>query len=195
VGKPSLVKALTGSAASNITADRVQHFGALAGATPSAITRAIDELVEQGYLSFFESADGFRLLNITQEGREGVPRNAVTLKGKKPKATKKRDKVAEKQKEYVARIKQTYATQAPTVDTNRDPTPEEADLFERLKAWRRLIANRQGLPPYMIFHDKTLWAVAMSKPTTSEELLALRGVGRGHVDKYGPEILELVGQA
>jgi ATP-dependent DNA helicase RecQ len=193
VGKPSLVKALTGSAASNITADRVRHFGALVGATPSAITRAIDELVEQGYLSFYESPDGFRLLNVTPEGHEGVPRNAIALKSKKPKAPKKRDKVEEKQREHTARIKQAYASKAPVADTNREPTPEESDVFERLKAWRRVAASRQGLPPYMIFHDKTLWAIAMSRPTTPEELLALRGVGRGHIERFGADILELVG--
>ncbi len=43
VGRPSLIKALTGSAASNITADRVKHFGALAGARPTSIDKAITE--------------------------------------------------------------------------------------------------------------------------------------------------------
>jgi ATP-dependent DNA helicase RecQ len=194
VGKPSLVKALTGSAASNITADRVRHFGALAGATPSAVSRAIDELVKRDYLAFFESADGFRLIKITQEGYDGVPVGAVVLKGKKPKTPKKRDKVEEKQREQTARIKQAYAATAQPVDTDREPTPQEADLFERLKAWRRVAANRLGLPPYMVFHDKTLWAIAMTKPTTPEELLALKGVGRGHVEKYGADLLELVAQ-
>src|SRR5207248_9357192 len=149
VGKPSLVKALTGSAASNITPDRVRHFGALAGATPSAISRAIDELAEQGYLSFYESADGFRLLSVTREGADGVPLNAITMKSKKPKAPKKRDKTEQKEREHAARIKQAYATKAQTPDTDRDPTPEEADLFERLKAWRRVTANREKPPPYI----------------------------------------------
>ena len=194
MGKPSLVKALTGSAASNITPDRVRHFGALAGATPSAISRAIDELAEQGYLSFYESADGFRLLSVTREGADGVPLNAITMKSKKPKSPKKRDKAEQKEREHAARIKQVYATKAQTPDTDRDPTPEEADLFERLKAWRRVAAHRQNLPPYMIFQDKTLWAIAMARPTTPDDLLALKGVGRIAVEKYGPDLFELVGQ-
>ena len=71
----------------------------------------------------------------------------------------------------------------------REPTQEEADLFERLRQWRRVIANRLGLPPYIIFHDKTLWAIAKAQPTTVEELLQIKGVGQSHIDKYGDELL------
>ena len=60
----------------------------------------------------------------------------------------------------------------------RPPTPEEADLFERLRAWRRVVANRHNLPPYVIFHDKTLWAIARARPQNEEEFLTIRGVGR-----------------
>ncbi|MDQ5826324.1 MAG: ATP-dependent DNA helicase [Chloroflexota bacterium] len=194
-GKPSLVKALTGSAASNVTPDRVRHFGALAAASPSAIQRAIDELVEGGYLAFYEHDEGFKLLRVTEEGLEGVPRNAVSLKQKRQ--PKQRDRSAPEPRQDRAARLDTGRVKAPRQEEeDREPTQEEADLFERLRQWRRVIANRLGLPPYIIFHDKTLWAIAKAQPTTVEELLQIKGVGQSHIDKYGDELLaELAGIA
>jgi ATP-dependent DNA helicase RecQ len=188
-GKPSLVKALTGSAASNVKADRVRHFGALAAASPGAVQKAIDELVEGGYLAFYEHEDGFKLLRVTEEGLDGVPANAVSLKQKRQPKTRDRSAPAPRQ-DRSARIdtERTRATRQPEED--REPTPEEADLFERLRQWRRVIANRLGLPPYIIFHDKTLWAIARAQPTTVEDLLQIKGVGQSHIDKYGEDLLE-----
>ena len=185
-GKPSLVKALTGSAASNVRSDRVRHFGALAAARPSAVERAINELVEGGYLEFYDTEEGWKLLNITERGRDGVPSDAVTLKVKKPKATK----AERRERQDVARVKQTLAAKL----EEREPTPEEADLFERLRAWRRVEANRLNMPPYIIFHDKTLWAIAMSHPTTPEELLAVKGVGKNQAEKYAADLFEILAQ-
>jgi len=190
IGKPSLINALTGSAASNVRSDRIQHFGALAGAVRASIDRAIDQLVEEGYLSFYESPDGFRLLEITQDGLDGVPRGTVTLKPKKAKKEKER---ATTSYEAAPRpLRQQQADKLPTEE--RDLTPEENDLFERLRAWRRLAANRESLPPYIIAHDKTLKAIAQHHPTSGEELLAIKGVSERTVEKYGEELLEVVGQ-
>ncbi|HEX8219441.1 MAG TPA: ATP-dependent DNA helicase RecQ [Chloroflexia bacterium] len=190
-GKPSLVKALTGSAASNVKADRVRHFGALAAASPSAIQKAIDELVEGGYLAFYEHDEGFKLLRVTEEGLEGVPSNAVSLKQKRqPKQRDRAGTAVAPRPDRAARVDAERTTGLRRSEEDREPTPEEADLFERLRQWRRVIANRLGLPPYIIFHDKTLWAIARAQPTTVDDLLQIKGVGQSHIDKYGDELLE-----
>ena len=80
----------------------------------------------------------------------------------------------------------------PTIE-EREPTPEEIDLFERLRAWRRVTANQMGLPPYIIFHDRTLWAIARACPQTEDDLRAVKGVGR-QADRFGAELLELIAQ-
>jgi ATP-dependent DNA helicase RecQ len=192
VGKPSLARALTGSAASNVRADRVRHFGALAGASASAIQKAIDELIDGGYLEFYEK-DDYRLLRVTEDGFDGVPEGAVSLKPKrKPKAKGQRSRDERGPRtEADNAVRASYKAAMATAE-EREPTPEEEDLFERLKAWRRLMANRLGLPPYIIFHDKTLWAIARARPQTADELLAVKGVGQNHVDRYGPDLLGLV---
>ena len=187
VGKPSLVNALLGSAASNVTPERVRHFGTLARAMPTHIERAIDTLVAEEYLATYETDQGFRLLRVTPEGREGVPIGAVTLAEKKHSASPR----AAVEKAERNAIKRGAKTQD-AAEAERPATPEEADLFERLRQWRKAAASRAGLPPYVIFHDKTLWAIARRQPTTPDELLGVNGVGQKQLDKYGEEILALL---
>ncbi len=66
-------------------------------------------------------------------------------------------------------------------------------LFAELRALRRQIADREGVPAYVIFHDATLWEMATARPTTSEDLLDISGVGERKLQKYGGEFLVLLG--
>ncbi|KQT44267.1 ATP-dependent DNA helicase RecQ [Devosia sp. Leaf420] len=65
-------------------------------------------------------------------------------------------------------------------------------LFEALRAERLRIAKSQGVPPYVIFHDATLKAMAMAKPTHPHGMLNLPGVGQGKLDRYGDAFLAVV---
>ena len=69
---------------------------------------------------------------------------------------------------------------------------EAQPLFEALRAWRREEAGRQHVPPYVIFHDASLAAVATAKPHSRSALLAVDGVGQGKLDRYGEAVLEIV---
>jgi DNA helicase-2/ATP-dependent DNA helicase PcrA len=68
----------------------------------------------------------------------------------------------------------------------------DAPLFDRLKAWRRERASADGVPPYVVFHDKTLAAIADVKPTTSAALLEIAGIGPAKVERYSDEVLAVV---
>ncbi|MEO8288758.1 MAG: RecQ family ATP-dependent DNA helicase [Chloroflexota bacterium] len=192
VGKPSLVRALMGSAASNVTAQRVKHFGALEAAAAGSIERAIDDLADAGYVAFFESEEGFKLLRVANKAEQGVPDGAVSLKPKRQPKPLKQEREERQPRDRAARQDRPFTRLVLEPEEERPPTPQEADLFERLKAWRRVVANRQNLPPYIIFHDKTLWAIARARPQTEEEFLAVRGVGQNHLTRYGSELFELI---
>jgi len=69
-------------------------------------------------------------------------------------------------------------------------TPEETALYETLRELRRGIAEKEGAPPYQVFHDKTLLGMALVKPRTEAELLAVSGVGDSKLKKYGEAFLE-----
>ncbi|MEO8927595.1 MAG: DNA helicase RecQ [Caulobacteraceae bacterium] len=72
-------------------------------------------------------------------------------------------------------------------------TGGDGPLFETLRAWRRDEAARQRVPPYVIFHDRTLADIARQKPATRVALLAIDGVGQGKLERYGAAVLGMVG--
>ncbi|PKM53591.1 MAG: DNA helicase RecQ [Firmicutes bacterium HGW-Firmicutes-5] len=65
-------------------------------------------------------------------------------------------------------------------------------LFDRLKALRKIIAVKTKLPPYTIFHDKTLKAMASQKPKDKISLMAIGGVGESKFRKYGEQFLKVI---
>jgi ATP-dependent DNA helicase RecQ len=69
---------------------------------------------------------------------------------------------------------------------------EALTMFEALRTWRRGEAARQGLPPYVIFHDQTLADIARARPRNQAALAAINGVGQGKLDRYGQAVLETV---
>ena len=72
-----------------------------------------------------------------------------------------------------------------------EPTCDDA-LFEHLRAQRTALARAESLPPYCVFHDRTLREMATYRPTTPAGLLRIRGVGAAKADKYGETFLALI---
>jgi ATP-dependent DNA helicase RecQ len=67
-----------------------------------------------------------------------------------------------------------------------------AKIFEALREERIKVARQQGVPPYVIFHDATLRAMALQRPRSAEQLLGLPGVGRAKLDRYGKTFLAII---
>ena len=74
-------------------------------------------------------------------------------------------------------------------------SPEAEAVFERLRRKRREIASAQGVPPYVVFQDTTLRAMAQRKPGTLDELRALPGVGDAKLERYGADFLTAIASA
>ena len=66
------------------------------------------------------------------------------------------------------------------------------ELFERLRALRRSIADAEGVPAYIVFSDAVLRAMAATRPATERDLLAISGVGPVKLERYGSRFLELL---
>jgi ATP-dependent DNA helicase RecQ len=77
-------------------------------------------------------------------------------------------------------------------DAAADLPPPDAGLFERLKAWRRDEARLQGVPAYVILHDRTLAEVAQRRPGGLRELAAIGGIGARKLERYGEALVALV---
>jgi ATP-dependent DNA helicase RecQ len=65
-------------------------------------------------------------------------------------------------------------------------------LFKLLKAERKTIADKLGLPPFVIFQDPSLEDMALKYPITIEELSNVHGVGEGKAKKYGASFVSLI---
>ena len=74
--------------------------------------------------------------------------------------------------------------------------PEEAQaLFEKLRETRLTLAREQGVPPYVIFHDKTLAEMALMRPQNNGDLSLISGIGESKRAKYGAAFLAVIQEA
>jgi ATP-dependent DNA helicase RecQ len=67
-------------------------------------------------------------------------------------------------------------------------------LFEALREYRREQAEAQGVPPYVILHDKTLQAISRERPDSRERLSRIIGIGARKLDLHGDDLLSIVRQ-
>ncbi|MBB3060863.1 DNA helicase RecQ [Microbulbifer rhizosphaerae] len=71
-------------------------------------------------------------------------------------------------------------------------TAADEPLWEALRACRKQLAEENGVPPYVVFHDATLREMASAKPQTPEELLAISGVGDSKLERFGDAFLAVL---
>jgi len=65
-------------------------------------------------------------------------------------------------------------------------------LVAALRAWRSEVARKRGVPAYVVLHDTTIDGIATSRPTTSEQLRGIPGIGDKKLEHYGDELIALV---
>ena len=69
---------------------------------------------------------------------------------------------------------------------------EDEMLFEALRELRSALAKEQGVPPYVIFHDRTLEEMAQSRPQTEDDFRYLGGVGESKLERYGEDFMAVI---
>jgi DNA helicase II / ATP-dependent DNA helicase PcrA len=75
------------------------------------------------------------------------------------------------------------------------PEAADAELFGRLRAWRKAQADAQGSPPYIVFSDATLVAIADARPQSTAALARISGVGPMKLERYAEPLLAVLGGA
>jgi len=73
--------------------------------------------------------------------------------------------------------------------------PQASGLYETLRQWRAATAREQGVPAYVILHDRTLHELASLRPQTPDELLTVAGIGAAKAERYGAALLAAVRDA
>ena len=190
MGKINVAKVLAGSGAALVEADRCRHFGALGMCSQDNIVAGLQTLLDAGWLR--QMGTEKPVLARTAQAKDATPApGLVQLSYKTGVGPEARRKRLERERERLdaaqaaARLAEAYAL---------DPVDEDLaeDRFERLRAWRRVTAEKAHVPPYIIFHDKTLRALANARVLTVDDLKTIPGMGRASAEKYATELLAIL---
>ena len=152
-------------------------YGMCRARSKLSVTGLVRELIDSAYLQ----VDGteYPILDVTRKGREILQgTGAVRLK-----------QTEEPQPDLPA-TKPFREKAVPSVILR--PSPADPQLFERLKQLRTELAEEEGVAAFLIFHDKTLRAIAGHKPETSAALMEVPGIGALKAERYGRRVLEVV---
>jgi ATP-dependent DNA helicase RecQ len=149
--------------------DRIKTFGAGPDLSAAEWRSVFRQLAANGLLTVnLAEISGFRL----------TEKSWPILKGNQP---------VELRKDLP--VKQAGKQARPPVDVEDAPG---RPLFEKLRQLRLEISKRLNVPPYVVFHDKTLKEMAARRPSTHAELLAITGVGERKADQYGDLFLKAI---
>lgn len=147
----------------------IEQFGCRKESGEKFLNAVIRQAVLAGYLS--KGIESYGTLSVTKAGREFL--------------------------EHPGKFK--IIEDVPR-DTSDDDIPSGAsvggaadnELFSMLKDLRKKVAKQHQLPPYVIFQDPSLEAMATTYPITLEELQNIPGVGSGKAKRYGQEFIDLI---
>jgi ATP-dependent DNA helicase RecQ len=147
--------------------DRLSTFGLLSDTDQRALENLVHQLLDQELLA---RTGGDRPVVVLNERSWEVLRGTRQVVLLEPKAGRAR------------------ATKADADDWEG----VDRGLFERLRSWRRRVAEERGKPAWTIFDDKALRAIARERPTSPAALLRCRGIGEKRLADFGAAILDLV---
>ncbi|SHI09742.1 ATP-dependent DNA helicase, RecQ-like [Clostridium collagenovorans DSM 3089] len=78
------------------------------------------------------------------------------------------------------------------IEATSKNTKGESGLFNELKALRKVIAENEKIPPYIIFSDATLKELSAKKPINKEDMLLIKGIGEVKFERYGEDFMEVI---
>ena len=147
--------------------DELECFGSGVDEEPKRWGAVIRQALIAGYLD--KDVENYGLLKVTKEGHDFL---------KKPKSFKIVEDREFNETETIVQTGSTFAV---------DP-----ELYAMLKNLRKKLSKQLELPPYVIFQDPSLEAMATTYPITFEELKNIPGVGEGKAKRYGEEFCALI---
>jgi ATP-dependent DNA helicase RecQ len=160
--------------------ERLTTFGIGAEFSEAQLRGVLRQLIATGALSV--DGQAFNTLKLTDGSR-------AVLKGET--AVQLRESVSAPA-ESRRRKSATKSFAAPAVAAGL--TDSAQARFNALKAWRAEVARSHNLPAYVIFHDATLAAIAALAPQSLGDLQGISGIGASKMEKYGEEVLRVVGE-
>jgi ATP-dependent DNA helicase RecQ len=149
---------------------RLSTYALLKGHGRNEVRDWIYQLVAQGFLA--QTDDQYPILRLT-EGARSVMRGEASIRLRQPIVSRK-------------------SKSAPKRQFGESWEGVDRSLFDVLRSWRREEAQERGVPPYVIFSDRTLRELARIRPTTLVALREVYGVGDAKLQEFGKKVLELL---
>ena len=81
-------------------------------------------------------------------------------------------------------------SRAPKVDYKEVLKPEEFEVFSRLREWRKAVAEKEGVPVYVVLSNEQLASMVRGRASSKAQLKEVEGVGEARIEKYGDALLE-----
>lgn len=78
------------------------------------------------------------------------------------------------------------------IDYKEVLSPVDFALFARLRDWRKVVAEQEGIPVYAVLTNEQLAAIATGRPTSIAQLREIEGIGEAKAGKYGEPVLDLL---
>ena len=147
--------------------DKLEMFGCQKDKTAKFLSAVITQGIIAGYID--RDIENYGLLKVTKRGKEFL---------KSPSSF-----MVVEDRDFSLAGEQEVRGGTGAIDN---------ELFSILKGLRKKIASSLTLPPYVIFQDPSLEAMATTDPITMEELQNIPGVGAGKAKRYGAEFLEII---
>ncbi|MDE6267855.1 MAG: DNA helicase RecQ [Muribaculaceae bacterium] len=151
--------------------DELEVFGCLEGADDRYVSAVIRQAILAGYLD--RDIENYGLIKVTPKGKKFMSK-PVSFK------IVEDNEFNDEEEEVVVKSGATCAV---------DP-----ELYSILKDLRKKVAKKHSLPPYVIFQDPSLEAMATTYPITVDELANIPGVGAGKARRYGKDFVDVIRQ-
>jgi ATP-dependent DNA helicase RecQ len=151
--------------------EELPSFGVLKNLSEGGIKEIIQQMLVMGYL--IASSDRYALIRTTKEADE-------IMDGRQRISVRKLKKNHSEEKIH----RHTHAADS--------LTGRGTELFEILRGLRTELAKEAGVPPYMIFSDKTLTDMCVRQPLNRAEMLEVSGVGENKYERFGEQFMDKI---
>jgi ATP-dependent DNA helicase RecQ len=142
---------------------KLSTYGLMKDYDKDVLKEIISSLISEGYINI--SGDKYPVLNISASGH-------LVLRGSQQ-----------------VEIKKVFAKNE---SNHKDNVEHNKDLFETLRALRKVIADSHRVPPFVIFSDAALKDMCIKYPLNKNEFLKVNGVGEVKAEKYGSKFMEVI---
>ncbi|MCR4994780.1 MAG: DNA helicase RecQ [Bacteroidales bacterium] len=166
---PHILNVITGNPTEEVLSHKHDDL-VLFGCGDNKDARFWNAIIRQALLSgyIYKEVENYGLLKLTPQGRKFITKPSSFL------------------------ISEDNHFDSDYVDPDAGTSALDEELFQLLKDLRKSVAHAKNIPPYVIFQDASLEAMATFYPVTIDELKTIPGVGEGKAKRYGKEFCELI---